>query len=111
MNKVKGLEGFVESGEDGYEMNKVKGLESVLYVECGEAGNADGFVSAGALCHHGGIEIKRDQRRAFELYQQAGELGSVEGWKNVVACYALGEGVPKNVLVFVRISELLLQVH
>ena len=94
------------NGEDGYEMNKVKGLEG--FVESGEAGNADGFVSAGALCHHGGIEIKRDQRRAFELYQQAGELGSVEGWKNVVACYALGEGVPKCEQTAKHISKTML---
>ena len=81
-------------GEDGYAVDMNAALDG--FVKSGEAGNADGFVSAGAMYHHGGYEVKKDQRRAFELYQQAGELGSIEGWKNVVACYALGEGVPRS---------------
>ena len=52
-------------------------------------------LSAGAMLHTG-IGVRKDQERAFELYQAAGELGSVEGWKNVVACYTTGEGVPKS---------------
>jgi len=80
-------------GEDGYDMDKVKSLEGFL--EAGKAGNADGYVSAGAIYHHGGINVKQDPRKAFELYQLAGEMGSAEGWKNVIACYFLGEGVPK----------------
>jgi TPR repeat protein len=55
-------------------------------------------VSAGALCFRGGDDgqVARNPRRAFELYQHAGELGSVEGWRNVVACYATGQGVPQS---------------
>ena len=80
-------------GEDGYESDGFLALTGFL--AAGEAGNSDGLVSAGALYHRGGYDIKADQRKAFELYQEAGELGNLEGWRNVVACYALGEGVPK----------------
>ena len=60
-------------------------------------GHPDAAVSAGAMLHRG-IEghIPQDQPRAFQLYQHAGELGSIEGWRNVVACYALGEGVKQS---------------
>ena len=60
------------------------------------------MVSAGALLHRGlrgddgrSVVVEQDQRRAFEFYQRAGELGSAEGWRNVVSCYATGQGVPK----------------
>lgn len=29
------------------------------------------------------------------MYQTGGELGSTDGWANVAACYATGEGVPR----------------
>jgi TPR repeat protein len=45
---------------------------------------------------HGGLGVPKDQRKAFEFYQMAGELGSKDGWKNVVACYTTGEGVAKS---------------
>ena len=67
------------------------------FLAAAAAGHADAAVSAGAMLHQGvGSVIPRDQERAFQLYQEAGELGSIEGWRNVVACYALGEGVPKS---------------
>ena len=39
--------------------------------------------------------VGRDRHAAFLLYQLAGEMGEVEGWRNVAACYFLGEGVQK----------------
>ena len=54
---------------------------------------------------------KRNQRRAFELYQHAGELGSKEGWQNVVACYMTGEGVPKSEEIAKYIRETMLNDH
>ena len=82
-------------GDDGYEVDVESALDDFL--EAGEAGNSDALVSAGAIYHKGSFEnIPRDQRRAFELYQQAGEMGNIEGWRNVVACYTLGQGVPKS---------------
>jgi len=82
-------------GEDGYEQDYAAALDN--FVQSAEAGNADAAISAGAMLHRGGLGgvIQRDRRRAFELYQEAAELGNVEGWRNLVACYALGEGVPK----------------
>lgn len=80
-------------GDDGYEQSFESALENFL--AAAEAGHSDAAVSAGAMLHQG-VGVQRNQRRAFELYQIAGELGNKEGWRNVVACYALGEGVPES---------------
>jgi len=80
-------------GDDGYEQSFESALENFL--AAAEAGHSDAAVSAGAMLHQG-VGVQRDQRRAFELYQMAGELGNIEGWRNVVACYASGEGVPRS---------------
>lgn len=82
-------------GQDGRPENPVKALENFLQAAVG--GHADAAISAGAMLHQGvPPSIAKDQQRAFELYQLAGELGSKEGWRNVAACYALGEGVKKS---------------
>lgn len=91
------------SGSDGYDRNPASALENFL--TAAESGHVDAMISAGAMLHQGvnsdndddggRVVVERDQQRAFELYQQAGELGSVEGWRNVVSCYATGQGVPK----------------
>jgi TPR repeat protein len=87
-------------GTDGHDRDVAMAMED--FMASAEGGNADAMVSAGAMMHRGvrgddgkTIVVERDQRRAFELYQRAGELGSVEGWRNVVSCYATGQGVPK----------------
>jgi TPR repeat protein len=80
-------------GDEGYSQNLKEALRNFL--AAAEAGHSDAAVSAGAMLHRG-VGVKSDQRRAFDLYQMAGELGNVEGWRNVVACYALGEGVPQS---------------
>ena len=87
-------------GTDGHDRDAQAAMEDFL--AAAEGGNVDAMVSAGAVLHRGvrsddgrTIVVERDQRRAFELYQRAGELGSVEGWRNVVSCYAHGQGVPK----------------
>lgn len=63
----------------------------------GDAGNSDGYVSAGAMYHVGGHDglIEKDQQKAFDMYQRAAEMGNIEGWRNLVSCYARGEGVPQ----------------
>jgi len=81
-------------GDDGFTQNFESALENFL--AAAEAGHSDAAVSAGAMLHQGIGGVTWDQRRAFELYQLAGELGNIEGWRNVVACYALGEGVPQS---------------
>jgi TPR repeat protein len=87
-------------GTDGHDRDAAAAMDDFL--GAAEGGNADAMVSAGALLHRGlrggdgmSVVVERDQRRAFELYQRAGELGSAEGWRNVVSCYATGQGVPK----------------
>ena len=86
-------------GTDGFDLDVAAAMMDFL--SAAESGHVDAMVSAGALLHRGvtsedgkNIVIEQDQRRAFELYQRAGELGSIEGWRNVVSCYATGEGVP-----------------
>lgn len=91
------------TGSDGHNKNIPLALENFLAAS--ESQHVDAMVSAGAILHQGVVSdddngrrtviIQRDQQRAFELYQQAGELGSIEGWRNVVSCYATGQGVPK----------------
>lgn len=78
-------------GSDGYKKDMKAALDNFL--KAAENGNADAMVNAGAM-FHGGVQdevgdwiIKQDHPRAFDLYQRAGELGSLEGWRNVVHCY------------------------
>jgi TPR repeat protein len=81
-------------GENGYPLDFAKALSDFL--ASADAGNADAAVSAGAMLHSGRPGIPQNQSRAFDLYQRAGEMGSIQGWRNVVACYTTGEGVPKS---------------
>ncbi|KAL9187919.1 hypothetical protein ACHAXT_006297 [Thalassiosira profunda] len=99
-------------GSDGYAQDFREALENFL--AAGEHGNADALVSAGAMLHKGVIQngitvVGRDQQKAFDLYQEAGELGSVEGWRNVVSCYASGEGVPKCLETAKHIADTMLK--
>jgi TPR repeat protein len=94
-------------GDSGYELDHVKGLDDFL--KAADLDHVDAAVSAGAVLHQGlGIVIDQDQRRAFQLYQHAGALGSVEGWRNVVACYMTGEGVPQSTTMAKYIAETML---
>lgn len=88
------------AGTDGYDRDFPAALQDFL--AAADSDHVDAMVSAGAMLHQGMTSddgrtaiIDRDPQRAFDLYQQAGELGSVEGWRNVVSCYASGQGVPK----------------
>lgn len=47
------------------------------------------------MLYHG-AGVPQDKARAFELYAQAGEAGSVDGWRNVADMQASGDGVPQN---------------
>ena len=50
----------------------------------------------GAL-HYGGLAgLPQDKRKAFELYNTAAELGSLDAWRNLASMYYIGDGVPKN---------------
>lgn len=62
---------------------------------------------AGAVLFHG-AGVPEDKRKAFELYQAAGEMGSIEGWRNVVACYVRGEGVPQSIETAKYIASVML---
>src|SRR5260363_218266 len=43
-----------------------------------------------------GIGIKKDERKAFELYLKADEMGDAAGTCNVGNCYLNGIGVERN---------------
>ena len=74
-------------GEDGYEQNTSLALEN--YIKAAKAGNSDAAISAAAIFHRNG-----EKRKAFEYYQEAADMGNIEGWRNLVSCYALGDGIP-----------------
>jgi TPR repeat protein len=96
------------NGADGYPRDVCKALEDFLLAA--DEGNADAAVSAGAILFNGHPPtIPRNQERAFSLYQLAGELGSPEGWRNVVACYLSGEGVGRNEQIAKYIAETMLK--
>jgi TPR repeat protein len=80
-------------GTEGYIQNFPRALDDFLLGA--SYGHAECAVSAGAMLHHG-VGVLPDQRRAFELYQLAGELGSEEGWMNVIDCWRQGLGVPQS---------------
>ena len=96
-------------GSDGYSQDYSEALRDFLRA-AEEGRHADAAVSAGAMLHTGidGI-IRKDQEKAFELYQNAGEWGSKEGWQNVVACYIAGEGVPQSLETAEYIAETMLK--
>lgn len=94
-------------GEHGYPSDTAQALED--FVRAAELGQADAAVSAGAILHSGDQGVERDQERAFGLYQLAGELGSLDGWRNVVACYVAGEGVPQSLETAKYIRDTMLQ--
>jgi TPR repeat protein len=76
-------------GVDGRVTSHTHALQD--YEQAAALGHAEAAVSAGVLHYHNG-----NHRRAFEFYQLGGELGSLEGWRNVVACYREGHGVPQS---------------
>lgn len=80
-------------GTEGYPHDFKNALDDFL--QAADEGHAESAVSAGAMLHNG-VGVLKDQRRSFELYQLAGELGSEEGWMNVVDCWQQGLGVPKS---------------
>ena len=78
------------------------------FVSAASAGNADAAISAGAMLYSGDV-VPQDRRRAFELYQEAAELGSKDGWRNLVSCYMLGHGVPKSEETAKHIADTMLK--
>jgi len=46
-------------------------------------------LSIGAMYFHGLGALPRDLKKAFELYNQAAELGSKEAWKNLAYDFSI----------------------
>jgi len=92
-------------GDDGRPQHFGKAFED--FMQAAHKGHPEAAVSAGAMLFNGmGVAI--DQTRAFEMYQLAGELGSKEGWRNVVACYTDGTGVKQCTKTAKYIQSLML---
>jgi TPR repeat protein len=93
---------------DVYEKSPRRALEDFLMAS--DLGQSDAAISAGALLHHGvPDQIPQNRRKAFELYQHAGELGNLEGWRNVVSCYLQGHGIPQSTSIAKYIAETMLR--
>ena len=84
-----------------YPKDSKKALEG--FEHAANLGNSDGAVSAGAMWYEKGDSIK-----AFDWYQKAAEMGNKEGWRNLVRCYALGEGVIESKSTAEHIAKLML---
>jgi TPR repeat protein len=96
------------SGASGFPKDLTLSLEDFL--AAAELGHGEACVNAGAMLHQGVDDlIPANPVRAFQLYQRGGELGCREGWRNVVACYALGKGVPQNLELAKYIAETMLK--
>jgi TPR repeat protein len=97
------------SGSSGHSRDVKLALHDFL--EAASLGHADSAVNAGVILFKGdtAFHIPSDLRRAFQLYERAGELGSMEGWRNVVACYATGEGVKQSLEMAKYIAKTMLQ--
>lgn len=97
------------SGSSWHEHDVARALSDFLTAS--ELGHADAAVNAGAILHRGNTQfrIQVDHHKAFQLYQRAGELGSLEGWRNVVACYATGHGVKQSQETARYIAETMLR--
>ena len=73
-------------GQHGYPQDRSLSLSD--FIQAAESGHADAAVSAGATLF--ATHNPQNKSKAFELYQNAGELGSLEGWRNIVARYTTG---------------------
>jgi TPR repeat protein len=82
------------------------------YVSAAELDHPDACINAGVMLHKGVPgKIDQDQSRAFQYYQRAGELGNIEGWRNVVSCYLTGQGVKQSEEMAKYIGETMLRPH
>lgn len=91
-------------GSEGYPKSNSKALQD--YKAAAQYGHGEAACSAGAMLFNSSLEDSKQE--AFEYYQLSAELGCQEGWRNVVRCYALGEGVQRNVDTAKYIANLML---
>lgn len=49
-----------------------------------------------ANCYFYGISVKKDEKKAFELYEKAMDKGDVDAIMNLAYCYRVGCGVEKD---------------
>ena len=61
-----------------------------------EKKDPDAIIFLGAKYFHGELGLRKDVRRAVELYTEAAELGSIDALLYLGDRYRLGEGVQEN---------------
>jgi len=67
------------------ELKKIKNLM--------DKGNGEAFNMLGGFYDNGSCGLRRDWKKAAELYLKGGELGCYSAYKNLAGCYHNGEGV------------------
>ena len=61
-----------------------------------DAGDAEAMYNLGCCYNEGAYGLPRDQTKAFELWQRAGELGDAKAYNNIGNAYWNGEGVERE---------------
>ncbi len=83
-------------------MTKQGETQSDYYRKGAELGDAPSAIWLGICCETGvepgeyGRRVEKDEKKAFELYRQASELGSAQGTRRLALCYLNGVGVEKD---------------
>lgn len=80
-----------------------------LYIDAGEEGRADAWISAGSM-YYQGLGTPKDYISAYRAYEQAAMLGSLEAWKNLAHLYYSGQGVSQCTETADRIVKFLQEV-
>lgn len=94
-------------GDNQYIQNYQLALDD--FINASELNHSNAAISAGAILFHGiNNSIPSNPQYAFQLYQHAGELDNIDGWKNVIACYITGDGVTKSIDMANYISKTML---
>ena len=78
------------------------------YIRASNFGDSKAKLILG-YCYLYGIEITTCNKRAFELFNEASELGSIEALVELGGLYATGEGVKKDVIKAIEIYEKVLE--
>lgn len=85
---------FLKSGDD--KANALKSNENIEWLELGaKQGNAEAALTLAKMVE-AGRDVKRDYKRAAELYQIAAETGLAQAEAGLGKLYANGDGVPQD---------------
>ena len=96
---------FLQLNVDFYKVWSVKhNFPIEWYIKASEFGDSKAKLILG-YCYLCGIEVTTNEKRAFELFNDACNLGSLEALIQVGDLYATGTGVKKDVMKAIEIYE------